>query len=181
MALKRGNLAQLVGVKRVSDSALVSIAKKLREHEIGPVTEKRIYSLVQDVFARAGATIPLPTESGEFQWAVLRLDRVVQLFVEEVPSFRALMTEAVRTSEGGKLDMLFYLDEVCPGNVLKIDNRRKFWALYASFRQFKQHRLCREVTWFPLAAIRTAVVHTIPGGIVPFFCPFLFSLGASLV
>ena len=165
MSLKRGSLAQLIGIKRVSDSALVSIAKKLREDDCGPVTEKRIYSLVQDVFARAGSIISLPTESGEFKWAVLRLDRVVQLLVEELAPFRALMSEALRASEGGKLDMLFYLDEVCPGNVLKIDNKRKFWALYASFKQFSPHRLCREVTWLPLAAIRTSVVHTIPGGI----------------
>ena len=166
MVLPRVRLASLVGIKRVSDAALVSIAKKLRaDDDIGPITEKRIYSLVQDVFARAGATISLPTESGEFEWAVLRLDKVVQLLAVEVDSFRGLMSEALRSSEGGKLDMLFYLDEVCPGNVLKLDNRRKFWALYASFRQFQQHRLCREVTWLPLAAIRTSIVHTIPGGI----------------
>lgn len=66
---------------------------------------------------------------------------------------------------GRPLGAILYLDEVTPGNVLRPDNRRKFWSIYLGFKEFAAAALCREQFWLPLAVLRTCVSHDVKGGI----------------
>lgn len=71
----------------------------------------------------------------------------------------------MKVTSGGPLGAVVYLDEVTPGNVLRPDNRRKFWAVYLGVKEFPPTALYREQFWLPLAILRTSVAHEVRGGI----------------
>jgi hypothetical protein len=45
-------------------------------------------------------------------------------------AYRQILIAALQASPEGHLNAIIYLDEVTPGNVLRPDNARKFWAIY---------------------------------------------------
>ena len=59
--------------------------------------------------------------------------------------------------------VIFYTDEVVPGNVLHPENHRKFWAFYFSFREFGPGILCRRAAWIPVAILRSHSAKEIQG------------------
>ena len=63
------------------------------------------------------------------------------------------------------LHAIWYLDEVTPGNVLRPDNARKFWAVYVSFRQYGTTALSKEALWMVAGVIRTKTASEVRGGI----------------
>lgn len=74
--------------------------------------------------------------------------------------------------------LVVYLDEISPGNQLKINNRRKLWAIYYSVVQFGGYELSQEDSWFVLTCIRSETVSMMEGGLSHLFlqCLRLFSL-----
>ena len=61
-------------------------------------------------------------------------------------------------------DLIWYNDEVSPGNQLAPTNRRKLQAVYYSFKQFGPEYLCQERSWFVLTACRSIVVQGMDAG-----------------
>lgn len=60
-------------------------------------------------------------------------------------------------------DLVFYSDEVSPGNQLKPSNDRKLQTIYWSFRQFGSCGLANENLWFILTAVRSSIVKRLGG------------------
>lgn len=71
-----------------------------------------------------------------------------------------------------------YLDEVSPGNQLKINNKRKLWAVYWSVLEVGGYALSQEDNWFVLTSVRTETVGQMKGGLSHLFahCLKLFAL-----
>lgn len=82
----------------------------------------------------------------------------------------------IKVTTGGPLGVVVYLDEVTPGNVLRPDNRRKFWAMYLGVKDFAPTALYREQFWLPLAVLRTSVAHQVKGGVSYCFRALLNSM-----
>jgi len=61
--------------------------------------------------------------------------------------------------------LIFYTDEVTPGNALGFDNRRKVWALYISFKQFGPILLSNENCWLCVGCVRSTTVSGLSAGI----------------
>ena len=59
--------------------------------------------------------------------------------------------------------LVFYSDEVTPGNALKANNRRKMQAIYWSFAQFGPDALSHERSWFLLTCVRSKTVDKCAG------------------
>ena len=59
--------------------------------------------------------------------------------------------------------VVFYCDEVTPGNPLKALNTRKLWVIYWSFLQLGE-ALCDEEVWFLLSVVKTSTVREVAGG-----------------
>ena len=74
--------------------------------------------------------------------------------------------------------LALYFDEVSPGNQLKINNKRKLWAIYFSVMQFGGYELSQEDCWFVLTVVRSETVTQMKGGLSHLFlqCVKLFSL-----
>ena len=85
-------------------------------------------------------------------------------------------------------DLIWYCDEVSPGNQLAPTNRRKLQAIYFSFKQFGPEYLCQERSWFVLTACRSIMVQNMDAGMSQltrvamqaFIHPFDFTNGIAL-
>ena len=60
--------------------------------------------------------------------------------------------------------LIFYSDEIVPGNVLSADTSRKLQMCYVSFAEFGPVNLAKEHAWFVVFATRSSVVTRIAGG-----------------
>ena len=60
--------------------------------------------------------------------------------------------------------LIFYSDEIVPGNVLSSDTSRKLQMCYVSFAEFGPVNLAREHAWFVVFATRSSLVTRIAGG-----------------
>lgn len=63
------------------------------------------------------------------------------------------------------LHVVFYCDEVCPGNPLRPEKSRTLQCLYWTFLEFPDWLLCRTAAWMCLGTIRSTVVEKLPGGL----------------
>ena len=66
------------------------------------------------------------------------------------------------------LSVVIYLDEVTPGNPLRMDTTRKIWAIYWLFTDWPQHMLHNVDSWLLLGAIKCDVVNSLDGGMSEF-------------
>lgn len=65
--------------------------------------------------------------------------------------------------------LILYLDEISPGNQLKVTNKRKLWAIYYSVKEFGGFQLSQESSWAMLTAIRSETIGKIKGGMSAVF------------
>jgi hypothetical protein len=163
---KRRRLASVVGLKGVTAEALAAIMKNLHEQPMEPLSAWQINNFVSTKFREVQHTISLPLEKGgSWDWQVCRLDRLLQCFINESTAFRDVISAALRSSTARELDVVLYLDEITPGNVLRPDNQRKFWSFYLGIKNSPTSTLCREEYWLPLAVLRTTMAHKVMGDI----------------
>ncbi len=83
-----------------------------------------------------------------------------------VPAFRDISMQSCAkhpSSFQRPWNLVLYLDEITPGNVLRPDNKRKITAFYASLLEFDDF-LRYEAAWMTLGTLRTGVVKNIKGG-----------------
>ena len=66
------------------------------------------------------------------------------------------------------LTVVIYLDEITPGNPLRMDTTRKIWGIYWLFTDWPQHMIHNVDSWLLLGAIRCDVVNSFDGGMAEF-------------
>ena len=79
--------------------------------------------------------------------------------------------------------LLFYTDEVTPGNPIATLNKRKFHAMYWSFLEFGVNALSREESWFCVITEYSIHVHPLSAGlsqVVAVVLKCFFSEGVNL-
>lgn len=163
---KRRRLASVIGLKGITTQALSAVLKKAHEESIGPVSRWQIDSFIKKEFERVRFSLSLPlTEGGAFEWHLCRPDLLIKYFAEECAAFKEALAKAAATAGSRPLGAIIYLDEVVPGNVLRPDNHRKFWAVYFGISELGQAQLTHEQFWLPLAMLRSSIAHSVRGGL----------------
>ena len=61
--------------------------------------------------------------------------------------------------------LILYIDEVCPGNLLRPEKSRTLQAIYWGFLEWPQHVLQRTAAWPVFGTLRSKVVDKIAGGV----------------
>jgi hypothetical protein len=79
------------------------------------------------------------------------------------PSFGDLMSSLIEP-EFKPLRVVLYMDEIVPGNPLRIDKARSIMCVYYSFVEFPQHVLQRGNGWFLFGILRSKLIELLPGG-----------------
>ena len=75
---------------------------------------------------------------GEFQWHTASFSKLFQVLCRESPRYKELVLQAFMNRPPSADDpwgLIIYADEVTPGNILAVDNRRKLWGFYAAVKQ----------------------------------------------
>ena len=165
-AAKRRRLQNLVGLKGITVEALAEVLKRLHDNPQEPVGAWTLRQVVDQAFDEVAHVIQLPlVQGGTWDWRVCRLDRLLNFFASKSPLYRKVLGAALVRSEVNRLNLVLYLDEVTPGNVLRPDNARKFWAFYVGFTEMPTSTLFREQFWLPIAVLRTSSAAQVRGGI----------------
>lgn len=163
---KRRRLASIIGLRGVSGEALSTIIRAVHVQEIQPMSRHTIESFVKNEYSRVAHSLELPLQSGGvWKWDTCRADLLIRYFVEASNAFKRALTEAASRAGTDPLRLILYLDEVVPGNVLRPENHRKFWAVYVGIADLGQAELTHEEFWLPVAIIRSSVVQGIKGGL----------------
>lgn len=165
-ATKRRKLRGVVGIKGISTEALVAVLRAAKADDLDITSRWQVQNLVSKEFSKVHHSIELPlVTGGTFAWKVCRVDSLMLYFASESEDFRASLLAALRCAGPRPLSCILYLDEIVPGNILRPDNRRKFWSVYLSFEEFGRERLFLEQYWLPVAVLRSSVVGTVAGGL----------------
>ena len=149
----------------MTTQALVAILARKNEDAEVSVSAWQVNEFFKQEFQRISLTLDLQCQDGScFKWDVCRPDLMLAYFCSESSHFRDAMLAATTEAGGEHLGAILYLDEVVPGNILKPENKRTFWAVYFSFLQFGADRLFRTEFWLPLAILRSSVAMEVVGG-----------------
>ena len=98
----------------------------------------------------------------------LSFTRLMQRVCRESSAYRDLLRRLWLenpTSSDRPLHLVFYGDEVVPGNVLRLDNGRKVFVCFVTVKEFGPIVLSSIDGWLPLFVVRANVAKQISGGL----------------
>ena len=155
----------------VNNNLLLRVLKEVRESpEILDEVRTRFAMSKgeEDVLNKVGCTIGLPLiEGGTFDWKIASLGKLMRFFIDESPHFKEFLQGVYAQHRGLPTDpwhLIIAEDELVPGAVLRLDNKKKMLAHYCSFSEFPARARKHTSAWLPLAFIRTSVIKTCFGG-----------------
>ncbi|CAE7261427.1 unnamed protein product [Symbiodinium sp. CCMP2592] len=131
--------------------------KHVKEATEHTVLEHKAYGPMID-------SIKVATDEGEVEVIMANFFSLLQALFETSSEFQDLLRSSLVASGGQPLNLVFYSDEVTPGNVLSADTSRKLWAIYLSFMEFGSQALSKEEAWIPVLCQRSKLVNDLPGG-----------------
>ena len=173
MAKRQRGTRALIGLHGVPDRALVDMLGRLRADPVlleDIPGRKALTHEVNRVFLAAGGTLlplALNNMSNPHMWTVFRPQSLLRYFIEQAPAFRSVMRSALRAKRPSPTqpwNILFYQDDITPGNVLRPDLGRKITCVYFSFKKL-QGALRSEDVWLPMAILKASVTKLVDGGL----------------
>ena len=162
----RARLASVAGLRSVPTKVIERIVKEIQKNpeilsENTPIKKKNDIAY-KEVIKNTTALTLLPGDAlpaGTYDWEYLDAQSVLQVSCKESPAWTAEL-RSLWQSAGPIWKLVFYLDEVEPGNALAPDHPKKLCIMWVSFLEF-QHKLCEDAFWLPLALIRSKVAQQV--------------------
>ena len=176
-------------VPHVSASALSAILNEvqLEMPELSSrhaIREARNAALDGDTpYGSIFTVIVLTSPTGDHHFDIVNPFALMYYCFLNCDAFRAAMDAALAlrpSTHDEPWRLVFYCDEVTPGNQLAQDNLRKLWAFYFSFMEFGAAILSQEDAWFCLASIRSSRVNKAQAGIAQAFSALVKVMFAKL-
>ena len=171
---RHAKLRRIYGGSSVAHRQIVQLVANLRDEidqeDAMNITEKQLERAIDNLWDKFGIVEHLDVEGGgdPFEWTCLSLPKLLQHIVAESPAWARelrLAWQSKSCSKTSPYHLLVYGDEIVPGNVLRLDNKRKFFAVYVSIQEMRPSALKHEGMWLPVAVMRTTVAKTIASGI----------------
>lgn len=129
------------------------------ERTLGTAVERETRDLI--------AELPLLREDGGwFNCPIVMFDRLLPWLVGKSDKFRNILSRLHQDRPpmpAAPYKLLFYCDEATPGDVLRLDNRRKAMWLYCTIAD-AQGFLHYDAMWLPLCCIRATMIKALAGG-----------------
>jgi len=133
-----------------------------------PVSRFQVKRAVDAVWNKVGYKQQVILATGRtFDWEIASLPKFLVHLTTVSSGFRNAcrqMWEAHPCTRENPWRLVVYGDELVPGAILKLDNKRKFFAAYVTIRELGPTYLKHESMWLTVAVIRSSVAKTIPGG-----------------
>jgi len=105
--------------------------------------------------------------AADFKWEFADPGKLLPLFIEESQVLSDVFARAIsehRPTRENPWDVIITFDEFCPGNKLRIDNRRKCMNLAMSFKQLGASALSQNWVWLNPICLRSSVIKHVQGG-----------------
>jgi hypothetical protein len=105
--------------------------------------------------------------SPPLKWDFIHPIALVYMLSQISAGFSALMHNIIGklNSNSPELNILLYIDECRPGNVLRPDKGRALQHILWTFVEFPEWLTVRDQGWFTFGCIRTSAIATLPGHI----------------
>ena len=131
-------------------------------------------SLQQALKVHSGATTPYgkvvqKMNLGECcpEWSFVHPRAHLYHLAKLSPSFGALISSII--GESCKvLNVVIYIDEMCPGNPLRPDKARTLQCVYYTFLEYPAHILTMAEGWHLFGVLRSTIADKVPGGVSGF-------------
>ena len=104
--------------------------------------------------------IVLPTTPA-FKWEVIQPQALVFMLSMVSPAFAAGMIESIE--KHSKQQIVIYIDECTPGNILRPDQGRAVNNIFWAFSTWPEYMLQRDWCWMTFGCIRSRTLETLPG------------------
>ena len=180
MDAKRRQTRTIAGLGGISDAGLARVMARLRDepalmHDCS--SRYVITRAVDELFDSFGETVQLPLrDGGHFQWDYAQPQKIFNYFVVHSPTFAELVASLHRRNPSLPMrayNLVLYLDEITPGNVIRPDNKLKAWGIYFSIREFGPGMLCRQEALLPTAVLRSTAAKALTSGVSEAMCVWL--------
>ena len=174
---RRAKIRRLYASSGIAHAKLVQLMRALRnEDDLEEATNITTYNLrdaVNSLWKEVGEleVLPYETKKGEettFSWYTVSFKKMLRHAANVSPNFREILREVwmqTPSTPASPLHLICYCDEVVPGNVLRLDNRRKLLAIYVTIREFGPHLIKNELMWLPIGLIRSSITKDVIGGV----------------
>jgi hypothetical protein len=156
----------------IPHTKIVKLLGKLQlEDDVAAAIDVTINTLTRSLvplYEELCVTEILHLKSGApFAWTCVSFSAMLRHVARESKGFRDILRslwQARPSTEDRPYHVVLYGDEVVPGNVLRLDNKRKAFCIYATIRELGPNLIKDESCWFPLAVFRTTIAKDIEGG-----------------
>ena len=156
MAAKRKRIDRVLNFKCVSDSSLAGILKVLDDGERSSESLRQSVGRTRKKCFEADTTygrvlkpiaLPMVDSTTPFNWVCPDPFALLNWMCENSAKFEHMLVSTHAHNPSSPIDpwsCIFYDDEATPGAILKLDNKRKTWGLYFSFKELGQELLWHE-------------------------------------
>ena len=166
--LRRGN-------PYVSSSALSNIVKDIQQHGLPELHQRKHMQQARDArldehtgYGPLTGKINVMLKDGKKgEIMVVNIFTFLQALYEQNGGFTALVNTSLEKhpcSHNNPWDLIYYTDEIVPGNPLSAETSRKIQTAYLSFKQFGAIALSKEEAWLVAFAKRSSHVMEMEAG-----------------
>ena len=160
---------QLLALPGVSQSSLVRILRLAQSRNCPNFTDRKaIVKVLRRRFDAIVRYLPMQTVNGgrrPFPWPYAPLRLLLPEVMRCCPTYRTRFREALAlypNSAANPWNVQIYTDEVTPGNVLRLDNKRKTFVVHVGFTELGNF-LQSEYGWLCVGVLRTSIAKKILG------------------
>ena len=169
-ALQPDDPAVLDLIGQVSSRKLASIAKAIKTEQTlldEDLSREALAAAETFVLDSIEETVALPMRDGtSFQWPTANLQKLMRYLIDRAPEFHEFLQYVYAHTPGTPEQpwrMVLSEDELVPGALLRIDNKRKTLCHYLTFMEFPSSARKHVAGWLPLAFLRAEVIKECQG------------------
>ena len=171
IATKRRLVRRLAEIG-VDSSSVVAIVNCLREEpdllEHG-LSRRDLERANNAIFIKVAVSVELSQQlpGKSFRWEFASFQELLAFYCAECPMFRdtvAALHVHNPSSPDNMWSLILYCDETTPSNPLRLDQLKKYMAVYCTFKDWGSIMLRHDAMWLPIAVLRTKEIKKLRGG-----------------
>jgi len=170
-AKKRARIQNAMGVARVGSTTLariIGLVRQTPELMEDVSSRKDVDKAMLAVLDEVSITLDVPLIGGGARaWQIASLPKLLHFLCERSKPYRELLQATYAKHASTPLEpwhLIIAEDELTPGALLHLDNKRKTLAHYCSIAEFGFRARKHTAAWLPLAFMRSSEIKKVLGG-----------------
>ena len=169
---KKRRLVQKLAEIGIASTTVIAIVNALREEpdvlEVG-LSRRDLERGISAIFAQVVVAVELPRHVPlkNFIWEFASFQLLLAFYCAECYMFREMVARLhvhSPCSPDMPWSLILYCDETTPGNPLRLDQLKKYMAVYCTFKDWGSIMLRHDAMWLPIAVLRTKEIKKVRGG-----------------